>query len=72
MATSLGGQYPNQIDATVLQSRVEKPGTSAKIRPGWDCGSDHELAAGKEIQVQLKRKKGINEAIIQLESNLYD
>ena len=58
--TSPDGQYQNQIDYILCSQRWRNSIQSAKIRPGADCGSDHELIAkfrpklkkvGKTIQV---------------------
>ena len=41
--TSPDGQYQNQIDYIPSSQRWRSSVKSAKIRPGADCGSDHEL-----------------------------
>ena len=41
--TSPDGQYQNQIDYILCSRRWRSSIQSAKIRPGADCGSDHEL-----------------------------
>ena len=41
--TSSDGQYKNQIDYILCSQRWRSSIQSAKIRPGADCGSDHEL-----------------------------
>ena len=52
--TSLDGQYQNQIDYILCSQRWRSSMKSAKIRPGADCGSDHELLTDK---FRLKLKK---------------
>ena len=37
------GKYRNQIDYILCSQRWRNSIQSAKIRPGTDCGSDHEL-----------------------------
>ena len=44
--TSPGGQYWNQIDY-ILCSQRWRSSIVRKIRPGVDCGSDHELLIAK-------------------------
>ena len=51
---SPGGQYRNQIDYIFCSQRWRSCIQSAKIRPGADCGSDHELLIAK---FSLKLKK---------------
>ena len=41
------GQYGNQIDYILCSQRWRSCIQSAKIRPGADCGSDHELLIAK-------------------------
>ena len=41
------GQYGNQIDYILCSQRWRSYIQSAKIRPGADCGSDHELIIAK-------------------------
>ena len=41
--TSPDGQYQNQSDYIICSQRWSSSIQSAKIRPGADCGSDHEL-----------------------------
>ena len=53
--TSPDGQYWNQIDYILYSRRRRSSGQSAKIRPGADCGSDHELLLAK---FRHKLKKG--------------
>ena len=48
------GQYGNQIDYILCSQRWRSYIQSAKIRPGADCGSDHELLIAK---FRLKWKK---------------
>ena len=48
------GQYWNQIDYILCSQRWISSIQSAKIRPGADCGSDHELLVAK---FRLKLKK---------------
>ena len=52
--TSLDGQYQNQTDYILCSQRWRSSVQSAKIRPGADCGSDHELLIAK---FGLKLKK---------------
>ena len=54
MWTSPDGQYQNQIDSILCSQRWRSSIESAKIRPGVDCGSDHELLIAK---FRLKLKK---------------
>ena len=53
--TSPDGQYCNQIDYILCSLRWRSCIQSVKIRPGADCGSDHELFIAK---FRLKLKKG--------------
>ena len=48
------GQYQNQIDYILCRQRWRSSIQLAKIRPGADCGSDHELLIAK---FRLKLKK---------------
>ena len=52
--TSPDGQYQNQTDSILCSQRWRSFIQSAEIRPGSDCGSDHELFIGK---FRLKLKK---------------
>ena len=52
--TSPDGQHQNQIDYMLCSQRWRSSIQSAKIRPGADCGSDHELLIDK---FRLKFKK---------------
>ena len=52
--TSPDSQYQNQIDYILCSQRWRSSIQSAKIRPGADCGSDHELLIAK---FRLKLKK---------------
>ena len=52
--TSPDGQYRNQIDYILCSQRWRSTIQSEKIRPGADCGSDHELLIAK---FRLKLKK---------------
>ena len=52
--TSPDGQYQYQIDNILCSQRWRRFIQSAKIRPGTDCGSDHELLTAK---FRLKLKK---------------
>ena len=52
--TSPDGQYRNQIDYILHSQRWKSSIQSAEIRPGADCGSDHELLIAK---FRLKLKK---------------
>ena len=45
--TSPDGQHWNQIDYIICCQRWRSSIQSAKIRPGADCGSDHELLSAK-------------------------
>ena len=45
--TSPDGQYQNQLDYILCSQRWRSSIQSAKIRPGTDCGSDHELLSAK-------------------------
>ena len=48
------GQYQNQIDYILCSQRWRSSIQSEKIRPGADCGSDHEFFIAK---FGLKLKK---------------
>ena len=52
--TSPDGQYQNQIDYILCSQRWRSSIQSAKMRPGADCSSDHELLTAK---FRLKLKK---------------
>ncbi|KAB0338911.1 hypothetical protein FD755_025111, partial [Muntiacus reevesi] len=52
--TSPDGQHQNQIDYILCSQRWRSSIQSAKIRPGADCGSDHELLIAK-FRLQLKK-----------------
>jgi len=52
--TSPDGQYQNQTDYILCSQRCRSSIQSEKIRPGADCGSDHELLIAK---FRLKLKK---------------
>ena len=52
--TSPDGQHQNQIDYILCSKRWTSSIQSAKIRPGADCGSDHEPLIAK---FRLKLKK---------------
>ena len=52
--TSPAGQYQNQIDYILCSQRWRSSIKAAKIRPGADCGSVHELLITK---FRLKLKK---------------
>ena len=52
--TSPDGQYRNQIDYIICSQRWRSSIPSAKMIPGADCGSDHELLIAK---FTLKLKK---------------
>ena len=45
--TSPFGQYQNQIDYFLCSQRWRSSIQSTKIRPGADCGSEHELLIAK-------------------------
>ena len=52
--TSPDDQHQNQVDYILCSQRWRSSIQSAKIRPGADCGSDHELLSAK---FRLKLKK---------------
>ena len=52
--TSPDGQHQNQIDYILCSQRWRSSIQSTKIRPGADCGSEHELLIAK---FRLKLKK---------------
>ena len=52
--TSPDDKYQNQIDYILCSQRWRSSIQSAKIRPGADCGADHELLIAK---FRLKLKK---------------
>ena len=52
--TSPDGQHENQTECILCSQRWRSSIQSAKIRPGSDCGSDHELLVAK---FRLKLKK---------------
>ena len=52
--TSPSGQHQNQIDYILCSQGWRSSIQAAKIRPGPDCGSDHELLIAK---FRLKLKK---------------
>ena len=52
--TSPDGRYQNQIDYILCGQRWRSSIQSAKIKPGADCGSDHELLIAK-FRVKLKK-----------------
>ena len=52
--TSTDGQYQNQTDYILCSQRWRSSVQSAKIRPGADCGSDHELLIAK-FRLTLKK-----------------
>ena len=52
--TSPDGQYQNQMDYIICSQRWKGCISSTKIRPGADCGSDHELLITK-FRLQLKK-----------------
>ena len=52
--TSPDGQYWSQIDYILCSQRWRSSILSAKIRPGADCGSDHELLVAK-FRFKLKK-----------------
>ena len=52
--TSPYGQYRNHIDYVLCNQRWGSSIQPAKIRPGTDCGSDHELLI---VKFRLKLKK---------------
>ena len=54
MWTLPGGQYRNQIEYILYSQRWRSSTQSAKIRPGADCGSDHELLIAK-FRFKLKK-----------------
>ena len=52
--TSPDGRHQNQIDYILCSQRWRSSIQSAKIRPGADCSSDHELLI---VKFRLKLKK---------------
>ena len=52
--TSPDGQHRNQVDYIFCRHRWRSSIQSAKMRPGADCGSDHEFLIAK---FRLKLKK---------------
>ena len=52
--TSPDGQYRNKIDYILCSQRGRSSIESAKIRPGADCGSDHEFLIEK-FRFKLKK-----------------
>ena len=55
--TSPDGQYRNQIDYILCSQRWRSSIQLAKIRPGDDCGSDHELLVAKfRFKLKTARK----------------
>ena len=52
--TSPEGQIRNQVDYILCSQQWRSSIQSAKMRPGADCGSDHELLVAK---FRLKLKK---------------
>ena len=67
--TSPEGQYKNQMDYILCSQRWGSSIQSAKIRPGADCGSDHELLIAK---LRLKLKKITRPFRYNLNQILYD
>ena len=53
MWTLPGGQYRNQIEYILYSQRWRSSTQSAKIRPGADCCSDHEIFIAK-FRLKLK------------------
>ena len=51
---SSDGQHQNQIDYILCSQRWRSSIQSAKIRPGADCGPDHELLIAK-FRFKLKK-----------------
>ena len=60
------GQYQNQIDYILCSQRWRNSIQLTQIRPGADCGSDHELLIAK---FRLKLKK-VEKTIKPLRYNL--
>ena len=59
--TSLDGQYRYQIDYILCSQRWRSSIQSAKIRPGADCDSDHELLIAKfRLKTEKSRGKTLN------------
>ena len=56
--TSPDGQHQNQIDYILYSQRWRSSIQSAKIRPGADCGLDHELLIAK-FGLKLKKMQKI-------------
>ena len=52
--TSPDGQHQNQIDYIICNKRWRNSIQSPTIRPGVDCGSDHELLITK-FRLRLKK-----------------
>ena len=57
--TSPDGQHQNQIDYILCSQRGRSSTQSVKIRPGADCGSDHELLIAK-FRLKLKKVGKMN------------
>ena len=57
--TSPDGQYENQIDSILCSQRWRSSIQSAKIRPGADCGSDHERLIAKFRSVSEMQKSPV-------------
>ena len=69
--TSPDVQYWNQIDYILHSQRWRSSIQSAKIRPGADCGSDHELLIAK-CTLKLKKGKTTRPFMCDLNYTLYD
>ena len=64
--------YQNQIDYTLFRQRWRSSILSAKIRPGADCSSDHELLISK-FRLKLKKVgKNTRPSRYDLNQNPYD
>ena len=64
--TSPDGQYRNQIDYVLCSQKWRHSIQSVKIRPGADCGSDHQLLIAK-FRLKLKKVRE-NHQVIQFSS----
>lgn len=58
--TSPNGEYRNQIDYSLIQSRWRSSIGNVKTRPGADCGTDHQLLVSK-FRIHLKSVKQKNQ-----------
>ena len=65
--TSPDGQNQNQINYILCSQRRRSSIQSAKIRPGADCGSDHELLIAK-FRLRLKGKSPDHSSMTKIKS----